>query len=350
MKTAKKLLASTLALTLILGGAAYLPTQYSGNAAVTASAAGYSFVDGDYQCANMSDGTVTIVKYTGSSATVNIPSTLGGKKVSIIGETAFMFNYNIKKVSIPDSVTLIEEKAFYNCANLEEVTVGKNVTILEDQAFFECLKLKKINIPAGVIYVGDSCFMESALTSVSIPNKNCILGANAFNGCTSLETLVLPGNLLNVPQLLCYGCSSLKNVTLPSSVQVIGLSAFRGCTSLKSLNVPAATYDIGTMAMGFDANSKPISGFTMYVVSGTMGETYAKNNKLNYKYGSVSSGVGRDVNGDGVVNVEDVTALAGHLKGLKTLSSASQKRADADGDGSVSVKDLTLIAAYVKGL
>ncbi|SEL20542.1 dockerin type I repeat-containing protein [Ruminococcus albus] len=56
-----------------------------------------------------------------------------------------------------------------------------------------------------------------------------------------------------------------------------------------------------------------------------------------------------DVNGDGKINITDLTKVAAHVKGKKMLNADQIRRADINGDGSVNITDLTKLAAYVKG-
>lgn len=56
-----------------------------------------------------------------------------------------------------------------------------------------------------------------------------------------------------------------------------------------------------------------------------------------------------DINGDGKVNVTDVSKAAAHIKGEKPLTADEIKNADINGDGKVNVADLAKIAAKVKG-
>lgn len=57
-----------------------------------------------------------------------------------------------------------------------------------------------------------------------------------------------------------------------------------------------------------------------------------------------------DVNGDGKVNAADITKVAAHIKGKKSLTDDEKKRADVNGDGKVNAADLTSMAARVKGV
>ncbi|SFD32563.1 dockerin type I domain-containing protein [Ruminococcus albus] len=56
-----------------------------------------------------------------------------------------------------------------------------------------------------------------------------------------------------------------------------------------------------------------------------------------------------DVNGDGSINITDITKTAAHVKGKKLLSKEQQKRADINGDSKITITDITKIAAHVKG-
>lgn len=56
-----------------------------------------------------------------------------------------------------------------------------------------------------------------------------------------------------------------------------------------------------------------------------------------------------DLDGNGSINVTDISLLAAYIKGKKELSAAALKAADTNGDGSANVTDLSKIAAHVKG-
>ena len=55
-----------------------------------------------------------------------------------------------------------------------------------------------------------------------------------------------------------------------------------------------------------------------------------------------------DVNGDGVVNIADVSAVSAQIRGVKALEDLSA--ADFNGDGVVNVTDLSMISGSVKGV
>ncbi len=53
-----------------------------------------------------------------------------------------------------------------------------------------------------------------------------------------------------------------------------------------------------------------------------------------------------DINGDNVINVVDVAALAAHIKGDKIIDTDA---ADINSDGFVNITDLSLLSVKVKG-
>ena len=66
---------------------------------------------------------------------VEIPSKLGGKPVTRIGEHAFYGCWCLTSVTIPDSVTSIGEAAFEGCSGLTSVTIPDSVTSIGSYAF-----------------------------------------------------------------------------------------------------------------------------------------------------------------------------------------------------------------------
>ena len=343
----KRIAAFTLALTVIFGGAAYLPCAVDSGAIVAhAENSTGAFVINEF-----GNGTCSIKKCVSpNTENIVIPETIFGNTVVEIDENAFMFHKNMKTVVIPDTVKIIHEGAFYSCYELTSVQMSKNVEVLEDQAFFDCTKLSCINIPSSVMYIGRICFANTALKNVTIPSTQTVLGSELFSGCKDLETLVLPSKLDSIPQSMCYDCPKLRSVTIPDGLCYISDGAFRGCTGLKSLTIPASVQNVGYYAIGFDINTQKVSGFTARVTAGTAGETYVKQNGLNYVYAGGSSGGAGDVNSDGKVNVTDVSKTAAHVKGIKSLDSAGKSKADVNGDGKVNVTDVSKIAAQVKGI
>ncbi len=61
------------------------------------------------------------------------------------------------------------------------------------------------------------------------------IGASAFEGCTSLETVDWGEKITSINGYAFYGCTSLKEMKLPKSITSIGENAFDGCASLQKV-------------------------------------------------------------------------------------------------------------------
>jgi LysM repeat protein len=56
-----------------------------------------------------------------------------------------------------------------------------------------------------------------------------------------------------------------------------------------------------------------------------------------------------DVNGDGKIDVTDVSKLTAHVKGVKPLTDSEKKAADINNDGKIDVADVSKLSNVVKG-
>ena len=64
---------------------------------------------------------------------------------------------------------------------------------------------------------------------------------------------------------------------------------------------------------------------------------------------AISEFIKGDINGDGKININDLTKIAAHVKGKKLLTEEEQMRADVNGDGKLDINDISKIAAHIKG-
>lgn len=278
-------------------------------------------VEGNYEYEELSDGTVKIAKYTGSETDVTIPSTLGGKQVTVIGDNAFMECANITHVVIPSGVTSIGEgtsmnrvySAFFRCTSLKYVDMPNSVTDITRYAFYGCSALESVNIPDSVTNIQWGAFEGcSSLTSIEIPSSvtsfskgvfgnceslqsitvdnnnpiyysdgNCVIergskeliqgcnttvipenvtgiGWNSFYGCKQLEDIIIPNNVNKIEPQAFMDCVSLKSIKIPNGVTSIRESTFSGCSNLKSIEIPNGVTIIGESAFSDCSNLKNI--------------------------------------------------------------------------------------------
>ena len=77
----------------------------------------------------LGDGTVSIVKFVGDDENVVIPSEIDGKKVTRIGEQAFLDCSSLTSINIPESVKNIYHSAFRDCTSLASINLPDGVKI-----------------------------------------------------------------------------------------------------------------------------------------------------------------------------------------------------------------------------
>lgn len=123
------------------------------------------YYDEDYQYSINDDGdTITITDYYGYDAYLDIPSYIGGLKVTAIGAGAFEDCDDLEWVAVPSTVMTIGTEAFEYCDNLETVRLSNGLTTIGSWAFYSCTSLSSINIPKTVTSISTGAFSNSPVT------------------------------------------------------------------------------------------------------------------------------------------------------------------------------------------
>ncbi|MCR5462423.1 MAG: leucine-rich repeat protein [bacterium] len=199
---------------------------------------------------------------------------------------------NITEVTIPDGVESINSNAFKDCKYLKEIIIPKSTTYIKSGAFNGCNSLSSIKVDENnTVYDSrNNCnaIIEKSTNKLivgckatNILNGIKIIGSDAFEGCTSLESITIPESVTSIDGGAFNGCSSLssikvdenntaydsrnncnaiiktdydqlivgcKNTIIPEDIKEVGYDAFNGCKSLKSITIPEGVKTIGESA------------------------------------------------------------------------------------------------------
>ena len=163
-------------------------------------------------------------------------------------------------------MTSIGSEAFSGCSSLTQIVVGEGNPIYDSRdncnAIIETASntllygCQNTIIPHSVTSIGDGAFDgRTSLTSIVLPNSVTSIGREAFSGCFGLTQIVVEeGNPIydsrdncnpiieTASNTLLYGC---QNTIIPHSVTSIGDGAFDGCISLTSIVLPNSVTSIG---------------------------------------------------------------------------------------------------------
>ncbi len=190
----------------------------------------------DEGCFTFNSGTNTITDYMPNGTTcpydVEIPSSIGGTPVEVIGYQAF-YSKNLTGATIPSTVVAIDNLAFqYN--QLTSVVIPDSVTSIATGAF-NSNQLTSVIFGNSVASIGSSAFMNNKLTSVVLPNSVTSIGDGAF-GINDLTEVSLPNALTTIGHTV-FMCNQLTSVTIPSSVTSIHETAFAVQSSLSGSQI-----------------------------------------------------------------------------------------------------------------
>jgi hypothetical protein len=136
---------------------------------------------------------------------------------------------------------------FLNCSNMNLVSVNKNITSGFNN-FAEKSGIVHINTPTNLISIQNSFISSRKLITISL-NKLCTDISGAFNGCSSLEKVVINGITNIGTTSLFNGCSCLREQLIPNSINSLGSFIFQNCTGLQSLLISNTLTSLGSSSI-----------------------------------------------------------------------------------------------------
>lgn len=231
----------------------------------------------------------------------------------------------LENVYIPASAEEMYWQSFAYCPNLKNIFVDKDNKSFSDidGILYNKNQTTILKYPRGR--------KEKSLT---LPETIETISNSAFYYCDNLTSIVFPDSLTDFDSIFWF-CDNLKTFSFSKQIQHINKTIGYKCE--------------GGMGHG-GASDEKMDGVTIRGYSGTVAETYAKENGFTFiSLGNVENTLG-DVNEDGVISILDATEIQKYLASLSKLNENQIILADFNKDGIISIIDATEIQKYIAGL
>ena len=329
-----------------------------------------------YECSNLS--------------AVTLPSS-----VKTIGNYAFFQCSSLTEINL-GSVETIGSFSFGSCTSLANVKLNGYLKSIQGTSFAYCTALRNYqryaveDVP-GLTYefVNGVIFTKNAAdktlvtypcgkinTSYTVPDGTVYIGEHAFRNNANIKTVNLPTSLRGIKEYAFYFCTKITNIEVPKGVTEIDIYAFSGCTALQQVTLPSTLTSLGGAAFHNDAalttiktkaKTPPVCGtvvertitltpfdqahFTSSMLSVPTGyKTAYKAANIWKLFSTIREDDSLvepeytlgDVNGDGTVNITDVTTLISCVMSENT-SNIVVEAADMNGDGNINITDVTML-------
>ncbi len=216
-------------------------------------------ISGPWVYAAHTDGTASIVGYTGAEAEATVPSALDGYAVTAVGDRAFYQNRTLRSLTVPPSVTALGHRALAGCTSLTALSLPDTVATIGADAFSNCTSLTEFRFPTALSHLSDGLFANcTSLTAITVPDTVTSMGTEVFFGCDALRTVTLSASIPLIGASAFENCTALRAVTLPDKLEEIGTAAFYGCTALETIALPDSTVVIKKRAFADCASLRSV--------------------------------------------------------------------------------------------
>ena len=381
---------------------------------------------------------IIITKYIGSNKTsAVVPATINNLPVVAIGEGAFKGNTELTSVTVKSGIKDVGASAFEDCTALATISLPDTIIHIGEKAIYNTAyynnennwKKKvtqdssgELNFGNGTpqiswediiaenldyLYLGTNLIEIVYSGSYSIKSGTRIIADGAFKGNVKAKEVGLPSSIVAIGCNAFEGCTSLESVRNLEIADYIGDNAFKDCTSLKKLNISEtavfnanAIYNTGyyndtenwdngvlyldTRAVGIDINNVEIlikdgttkiiggaladknavipasvttidaNAFTntenvmIFGYSDTYAETYSTENNISFV--ALDTAMKGDVNFNGALDEKDLEILYSVLSLQKCESYAIGIVGDMNEDGAVDGLDAIILDLFLKDI
>ena len=232
------------------------------------------------------DSVVRIIKYTGQSRKIYIPSIIEGNPVYALAPDALSDNDEIEEIVCPDSISSVGACAFRFNQNLKRLVLSSNVADFQASWIRHCPKLEELVLPGlldeiklhvfdneslrklwvgkNVYKIEPGAFQNTALKEIFVDPDNPFISSDGI-GLYSKDysvfyALALPivsyevkEGCLALAKKSCYGNESLHRIFLPDSVVKLEPFAFSH-SGVEFFEAPSSLMTIGEKAFYYCRN------------------------------------------------------------------------------------------------
>ena len=185
-------------------------------------------------------------------------------RVTSIDDGTFQNCFGLKRVELPEGLESIGRMAFCACSGLRDtLVIPRSLTRLGLSAFNDCSRL------TTVVWKADSCeysfksdirtffYRCSSLEKVVVTGNVRHVPLDLFRSVVNLREAVFEDGLETMPNNMFARDSNMTDIVFPNSLKVIEHGAFYA-TGFESLKFPDSTEVVGNYAFSYDYNIRNI--------------------------------------------------------------------------------------------
>lgn len=210
----------------------------------------------------------------------------------------------------------IEIQSYENSVDVTSLVIpaeieGLPVTVIRERAFEGATTLESVVVPEGVTQLNNQCFSEcTSLKSISLPSTLKKIGYGSFSNCISLEKIEIPKGTTSLGYEAFSGCVNLRNVIINNGITELEQWTFKDC-KITTLYLPKSItsmyYDPfvdGSVQEIYYAGSPE----QWALVDGSDKEIF-ENTTIHFGAENYEGPLTPDVNRDGTIDASDASII-----------------------------------------
>ena len=123
--------------------------------------------------------------------------------------------------------------------------VGDDTKRIAKEVFKDCEKIETVELPGSLLEIQDYAFAGcTSIKSLKFANGIERIARGAFRNCSKIESLEFPSSLTKIQDYAFQGCTAVKKVKFENGIKRIGMGAFQSCKKIESLEFPSSLTEI----------------------------------------------------------------------------------------------------------